>query len=90
MPTTELFVLLLLLAANSAPVLFRLALGERWMRALDGGRIFIDGKPFFGPTKTLTGLLAALLSSTLLALLLGLGWRVGLLIGGFALLKLVF
>jgi len=89
-PTTELFVLLLLLVANSAPVLFRLALGERWMRPLDGGRIFIDGKPLFGPSKTLTGLLAAILASTLLALLLGLGWRVGLLIGGFAMLGDLF
>lgn len=60
------------------------------MRPLDGGWTFIDGQPLFGHSKTLAGLLAALLTSTLLASLLGLGWRIGLLIGCFAMIGDLF
>jgi len=84
--STEIFVLLVLLAANGAPILARLALGGRWRRPVDGGRVLSDGRPLFGPKKTLAGLVAALLASTLLAWTLDLGWLVGLLSGAAAML----
>ncbi len=90
MPTKEFFILLLLLAANGTPLLVRMALGKRWRRPLDAGRVLADGRALFGPSKTLAGLVAALLASTLLALILGFGWSVGLLVGGFAMLGDLF
>lgn len=86
MPTLELFVLLLLLTANGVPILVHLVLGERWGWPLDGGWQFIDGQPLLGASKTVVGVVGALLASTLLALFLDLGWRIGLLIGGVAML----
>ncbi len=86
MPTLELFVLLLLLTANGVPILVHLVLGERWGWRLDGGWQFIDGQPLLGASKTVVGVVGALLASTLLALFLDLGWRIGLLIGGVAML----
>jgi len=85
-PTLELFVLLLLLTANGVPILVHLVLGERWGWPLDGGWQFIDGQPLLGASKTVVGVVGALLASTLLALFLDLGWRIGLLIGGVAML----
>jgi len=85
-PTLELFVLLLLLTANGVPILVHLVLGDRWGWPLDGGWQFIDGQPLLGASKTVVGVVGALLASTLLALFLDLGWRIGLLIGGVAML----
>ena len=82
----ELFVLLLLLTANGVPILVHLVHGERWGWPLDGGWQFIDGQPLLGASKTVVGVVGALLASTLLALFLDLGWRIGLLIGGVAML----
>jgi len=73
-PTLELFVLLLLLTANGVPILVHLVLGERWGWPLDGGWQFIDGQPLLGASKTVVGVVGALLASTLLALFLDLGW----------------
>jgi CDP-2,3-bis-(O-geranylgeranyl)-sn-glycerol synthase len=86
MAATEAAVLALLLGANAAPVLAHHAVGGRWCRPLDGGRTLADGRPLLGSSKTLTGLLAALLVTPPLAQLLGLGWAVGLLIAGGAML----
>ena len=82
----ELFVLLLLLTANGAPILVHLVLGERWRRPLDGGWQFLDGQPLFGASKTIVGVVGALVASTILAQFLDLGWRIGLLVGGIAML----
>lgn len=90
MPTTELYILTLILAANGAPILAQLLLGERWRQPLDAGWRLADGRPLFGPSKTLPGLLAALLASTLLAALFGLGWRLGLIVGCLAMLGDLF
>jgi len=89
-PTTALSVLALILAANSAPVLTRLLLGNCCRHPLDAGRRLADGHPLFGPSKTYAGLLSALLASTVLAAALGMGWRPGLLIGACAMLGDLF
>jgi CDP-2,3-bis-(O-geranylgeranyl)-sn-glycerol synthase len=78
--------LLLLLVANGAPILAHFILGDRYAAALDGGRRFIDGRPLLGPTKSWRGLVAALVLTTLLALLLGMKWWLGVLFALFSML----
>lgn len=63
--------LLLLLLANGAPVIASKLLGPRWARPLDGGRRFSDGKAWFGKSKTLRGILASVLATSLGAVLIG-------------------
>ncbi len=76
--------LLLLLAANGAPILARGLLGGRLDAPIDGGLQLSDGRPLFGPTKSWRGLCAALLLTSCVALLLGLPWWLGALFGLFA------
>ena len=76
--TPTLQMLALVLWANGVPVLLRLLLGHRFGHPLDGGRLFRDGRPWLGASKTWRGLGAALLTTPLLALLLGLPWLLGL------------
>ena len=73
--------LLLLIAANGAPILLAWALGPRWDWPLDGGRIHPDGRPWLGGHITTRGLVGAVLATMLLAYLLGLGAGLGALIG---------
>lgn len=64
--------LLLLLAANGAPIMARKLLCGRFAYPLDGGRHFFDGRRWLGRSKTWRGVLAALLLTSLVAKLLGL------------------
>ncbi len=73
--------LLLLIAANGAPILLAWALGPRWDWPLDGGRIHSDGRPWLGGHITTRGLVGAVLATMVLAYLLGLGAGLGALIG---------
>lgn len=82
----ELRLLLLLIVANGAPVVARMLLGRRFALPLDRGRVLADGNRLFGASKTVAGLLAAILAATLLAPLLGLDGWLGLLIGAAAML----
>jgi CDP-2,3-bis-(O-geranylgeranyl)-sn-glycerol synthase len=75
-PTLQL--LALVVWANGVPVLARLLLGPRFAYPLDGGGLFRDGRPWLGASKTWRGLGAALLTTPLLAVLLGLPWFLGL------------
>ncbi len=52
--------------ANGAPVLFGGG------RPIDGGRLFRDGKPIFGPRKTVRGFISGVLVGTVTAFCLGL------------------
>ncbi|HUO53696.1 MAG TPA: CDP-archaeol synthase [Rhodoblastus sp.] len=63
--------LVLLAVANSAPVLATRFLGAFAAQPLDFNRTMPDGKPIFGPSKTLRGLIAALAATTLVAPALG-------------------
>lgn len=71
-------VLLLLLAANGAPVLGKRLLGERLNAPVDAGRRFPDTRPVFGPSKTWRGLILSLAATALLAPLLGYSWLLGM------------
>ena len=70
--------LLLVLIANGAPVIARYLFGRRWDRALDGGRRFVDGRPWLGPSKTIRGITAALLCTSAVAVVIGLPASIGL------------
>lgn len=52
--------------ANATPVV----LGGG--RSIDGGRVFTDGRPIFGPGKTIRGFLAGLIAGSLFGILQGL------------------
>jgi CDP-2,3-bis-(O-geranylgeranyl)-sn-glycerol synthase len=64
--------LLLVAAANTAPLVAKRLLHQRWSWPLDGGLRFIDGRPLLGPSKTVRGVLSALLLCVLAAPALGL------------------
>jgi CDP-diglyceride synthetase len=70
--------LILLTAANGAPVLATRLLGERWSWPLDGGLVLADGRRALGASKTVRGLVASLAGTAAAALILGLPWVLGL------------
>jgi CDP-archaeol synthase len=76
--------LMLLVVANGAAVAAKKLLGETLARPLDSGALFVDGRPVFGPTKTIRGVVVSVLATAICATLIGLEWRVGVLIATFA------
>jgi CDP-2,3-bis-(O-geranylgeranyl)-sn-glycerol synthase len=60
------------------------AMGQRWSFPLDGGIHFVDGRPLLGKSKTIRGIVLAILLSALAATALGLHWAVGAVAGGAA------
>jgi CDP-2,3-bis-(O-geranylgeranyl)-sn-glycerol synthase len=77
----ELKLLLLLLVANGAPILARHMFDAHFDLPLDGGCSTPRGQPWLGPSKTVRGLLAAVLATTLAAVLSGFSWETGSAIG---------
>jgi CDP-diglyceride synthetase len=51
---------------------------------LDGGVDLVDGKPLFGKSKTIRGIVVAILLTALSAPLVGLGWTIGVAVGSLA------
>lgn len=76
--------LMLLVVANGAAVAAKKLLGVRFARPLDGGAVFVDGRPILGPTKTIRGIVASVLATSICASLMGFGWEIGALIAAFA------
>jgi len=70
-------VLMLLGVANGVPVLATRLFGNRFGTPLDGGLKFPDGRPLFGPSKTVRGLLLSVACTTLTAPLFGFEWITG-------------
>jgi len=75
--------LILLVVANGAAVVAKKLLGDALGRPLDGGALFFDRQPIFGPAKTIRGIVASLLATSLCAALMGLGWGLGALVATF-------
>jgi CDP-2,3-bis-(O-geranylgeranyl)-sn-glycerol synthase len=69
--------LVLLGVANGAPVFATWLFGKRFGAPLDGGLKFPDGRPLFGPSKTVRGLALSIACTTLAAALLGFEWIAG-------------
>jgi CDP-diglyceride synthetase len=76
--------LTLLVLANGTPVVAKKILGERLAYPLDGGVEFVDGRPLLGRSKTIRGVVLAVLVTTAGAPLIGLEWIVGFLVGSLA------
>jgi len=83
-PLPILQLLILLMLANGTPVVARKILGERFSYPLDGGVEFLDGRPLFGRSKTLRGVVLAVLVTAAGASLIGLEWEIGVLVGALA------
>ena len=72
---------LLLAIANGTPVLAEKLLGRFLSYPLDAGKTFIDGRPLFGSSKTIRGIVVAVLATSACAPVLGVAWTIGFLVG---------
>lgn len=91
MPSAYLIPLLFLLTlANGTPLMLQKVLGGLLSYPLDGDREFVDGQPLLGPAKTLRGVVSAILITTAGAPLVGLGWKIGLIVGSLAMVGDLF
>lgn len=75
----ELFVMLVL--ANGTPVVAARMLGRRWSAPVDGGRLWRDGRPLLGASKTWRGVVSGTLACGLFSLVTGTGLLFGLMFG---------
>jgi len=69
--------LILLTLANGTPVIAKKILGRSFALPLDAGITFFDGRPLFGPSKTIRGIVLSILVTTAGAPLIGLDFGVG-------------
>ncbi len=76
--------LILLGVANMAPILTKRVLGRRWCAPLDGGLRLPDGRPLLGASKTVRGLLSAVVAATLAGMLLGFPATLAALVGALS------
>jgi hypothetical protein len=74
----------LLILANGSPVLAKGMFGKRFSYPLDAGLIMSDGRPLFGPSKTIRGVLAAVAVTSIGAGLIGPSAAIGALLGATA------
>lgn len=73
--------IILLALANGTPLVAKKLLGSRLAWPLDGGVTFVDGRPLLGASKTVRGVAAAVLATTVAAPLIGLSAGLGAVIG---------
>ena len=73
--------LALIAVANISPIVAGRLLGLRWRAPIDGGLRFFDGRPLLGPSKTVRGVVAATLATSLAAPILGIQAGLGALMG---------
>ncbi len=76
--------LVMVLVANGAPVVAWVLMRERLAHPLDMGCEFFDGRPFFGPSKTMRGAAAAMVGGAAAAALLGFSATLGAFFGALA------
>lgn len=77
----ELKLLFMLFIANGVPVIVKDLLGKKLSYPIDCNLRFIDGRPFFGKSKTFRGLITAVIVTMATAPLMGFDWSTGLIIG---------
>lgn len=80
-PVRIIQLLILLMMANGSPVIAKRILGSRFSYPLDGGLRFADGRPLLGPSKTIRGIAIGTVAPMLCAPVIGLDWRIGVLVG---------
>ena len=72
--------LILLTLANGSPVVAKKLFGNYCSWPLDGNIKFVDGRPLFGTSKTVRGILVSIFITSACALLLGLTLKTGLVV----------
>ena len=83
-PLAILQALALLTLANGTPVIAKKIFGARFAQPLDAGARFFDRRPLFGASKTIRGILLAIIVTTAGAPLVGLDAEIGALVAGAA------
>jgi len=76
--------LVLLTLANGAPVVAKKVFGAHFSFPLDGNALFFDGQPLFGSSKTVRGIVASILVTTIAAPFIGLDFEIGALVASAA------
>jgi CDP-2,3-bis-(O-geranylgeranyl)-sn-glycerol synthase len=77
-------ILILLMIANGAPLVARKVFGDRWSWPLDAGKIWHDGRPVLGVSKTVRGVICSIVATMIVAPAIGVSWTVGLAAGAAA------
>jgi len=83
-PVAILQLLALLSVANGSPVVAKKLFGSILARPIDGGIGFIDRRPLFGSSKTIRGVVVAVVLTGAAAPLLGLALSTGAVVGAAA------
>ena len=73
-------ILILLTLANGSPVIAKFIFGNQFSWPLDGNMNFVDGRPLFGASKTVRGILVSIFITSACAPLLGLTLKLGLVV----------
>ena len=73
--------LVLLIAANGAPVITNKVMGNRFAKPIDNGLKLSDGYRLFGDSKTWRGLFSGVLLAAVMAIILGIQPLTGVLFG---------
>ena len=76
--------LVLVTLANGTPIVAKKIFGPRFSFPLDAGTIFFDGRPLFGPSKTIRGIVVSILVTGASAPLIGLDLTIGAIVAGAA------
>jgi len=76
--------LVVLSVANGSPVLVKKIFGNIFAAPVDCGVRFFDGRPLFGPSKTIRGVLVAIGATVAVASLLGFEVMVGIVVASAA------
>ncbi len=82
----EIFVLFWLMGVNGAPILVTKLLDQRFSYPIDCNRLFSDGRPILGPSKTFRGLVSALLASVLIGSIFAIPLHTSLLFGAVSMM----
>jgi hypothetical protein len=77
-------ILVLLTFANGTPIVAKKIFGSRFALPLDAGIIFFDGRPFFGTSKTIRGIVVSILITTAIAPFIGLDLTIGAIVASSA------
>jgi CDP-2,3-bis-(O-geranylgeranyl)-sn-glycerol synthase len=77
-------ILVLLTFANGTPIVAKKVFGSRFALPLDAGIIFFDGRPVFGASKTVRGIVVSILITSAIAPFIGLDLTIGAIVASSA------
>lgn len=80
----EMVLLFWLVGINGAPILLTKFAGKRFDYPVDCNQLFIDGRPILGPSKTIRGIVAALVMSVLIGSIFAMPLLTSLLFGALS------